>query len=200
MKKVQDHYFHLAKKEGYAARSVYKLQEANEKYHFIKYGQHVIDLGAYPGSWSQYVLKQIGKKGIVVGIDLNLPKIRDDNFRGLKEDVYSDFLPLIQDVLLFDVVLSDMAPATTGNKSVDHIRSIGLCERALEIAILSLREGGSFFCKVFQGGDFPGFVSLCKKYFKEVRIVKPKGSRSESVEIFVLGQGFTMAFIEKTSE
>jgi len=198
MKKVQDHYFHLAKKEGYSARSVYKLQEANEKYHFIKAADRVIDLGAYPGSWSQYVLKKVGKQGIVVGIDLNLPKIKDDNFKGFKADVYTDFLPLIQNIIPLDVVLSDMAPATTGNKSVDHFRSIALCERALEIAILSLKEGGMYFCKVFHGSDFQSFINLCKQYFKEVRIVKPKGSRSESVEIFVLGKGFKNPLAENS--
>lgn len=189
MKKLHDHYFIKAKDEGYAARSVYKLKEANEKYGFIKQGYAVLDLGASPGSWTKYAMEQTGANGRVVAVDIN-PLKNQGNCLFLQKSVFevtSD--EICQGVARFDVVLSDMAPKTTGAKDVDHLRSIALCECALELAKKVLKGSGVFFCKIFQGRDMDAFVRQCKESFKEVRLFKPKSSRSESVEIFVFAKG-----------
>ncbi|OPL12521.1 MAG: hypothetical protein AVO38_14940 [delta proteobacterium ML8_D] len=190
MKKVQDHYFKKAKEQGFPARSVYKLKEAQEKYGFLGQGQRVIDLGASPGSWSKYTSGLMGSKGLMVAVDVQKFDIIADNVRILQKNVYDlqsadlkEFSPY------FDVILSDMAPKTTGRKDVDHFRSIALAERALVLAGDLLRPGGTFFCKVFQGEDFAFFRDKCRKVFQSVRIFKPKSSRSESVEIFLLCTG-----------
>lgn len=190
MKKVQDHYFKKAKEQGFPARSVYKLKEAQEKYGFLKPGQRVMDLGASPGSWSKYTSGVTGSKGLVVAVDIQKLDIIADNVRLLQNNVYDlksaslkEFSPY------FDVILSDMAPKTTGRKDVDHFRSIALAERALVLAGDLLKPGGTFFCKVFQGEDFPFFRDKCRKSFQSVRMIKPKSSRSESVETFLLCTG-----------
>ncbi|MBW2164029.1 MAG: RlmE family RNA methyltransferase [Deltaproteobacteria bacterium] len=170
MKKVQDHYFKKAKKQGFPARSVYKLEEAQKKYRFLRPGQTVLDLGAYPGSWSKYAAGVAGPKGLVVAVDIQKPGVM----------AVREISPY------FDVVLSDMAPKTTGRKDVDHFRSVALAERALVLAKELLKSGGTFFCKVFQGEDLPSFRDNCKKSFRSVRVVKPKSSRPESVELFLL--------------
>lgn len=187
MRKTQDYYFKKAKKEGFPARSVYKLEEAQKKYRFLGPGQTVLDLGAYPGSWTKYVASLIGPSGLVVAVDLQKLGGMADNVRVLQRDVYSpEILDIIKNFPLFDVVLSDMAPKTTGRKDVDHFRSIALAERALFLAQEFLKPSGIFFCKVFQGGDFPSFRDRCRSIFKSVRVIKPKSSRPESVEIFLL--------------
>ncbi len=187
MKKVQDHYFKKAKKQGFPARSVYKLEEAQKKYQFLKPGQTVLDLGAYPGSWSKYAAGVAGPKGLIVAVDIQGPGVMADNIRLLQRDVYDLKLSKLRVISpYFDVVLSDMAPKTTGRKDVDRFRSIALAERALVLAKELLKTGGTFFCKVFQGEDFPSFRDNCKKSFRSVRVVKPKSSRPESVELFLL--------------
>lgn len=193
MKKVKDYYFKKAKKEGFAARSVYKLKEAQEKFHFIKKEEKVLDLGAYPGSWTRYASQVVGPKGLVIAVDINpLDKSSmggAENIIAITEDVFQLNMDRLKEISpFFHVVLSDMAPKTTGNKMVDQARSIALAERALEIALQVLVPEGSFFCKVFQGSDFPSFLKTVKDSFKEVRIIKPKSSRAESVEIFLLGR------------
>lgn len=188
MKKIQDHYFRKAKQEGYQARSVYKLKEAQETYGFLRKGQTVLDLGAYPGSWAQYVIEVIGPTGYLVAVDLAQPQKFADNMVPLKKDVMEleagDLLAIRP---IFHVVLSDMAPRTSGHRAVDHLRSMTLARKALELACAITDKEGAFFCKVFQGGDFPAFMAEVKKAFVTARIVKPKSSRAESVEIFVLG-------------
>ena len=198
VKRVQDHYSKKAKSEGYPARSVYKLQEAQKKYHFLKAGQNVLDLGASPGSWSKYAASVVGKQGKVVAVDLN-PLAHDyPNVRQIKADIYDLPLEKIkQDIECYDVVLSDMAPKTTGHKDVDHMRSINLAERALEIALQLLCDNGIFFCKVFQGSSFDEFRNQCRSYFKTVKVFKPKSSRSESVETFLFCSGLKQPHIEQ---
>ncbi len=187
MRKTQDYYFKKAKEEGFPARSVYKLKEAQEKYGFLRPGQTVLDLGAYPGSWTKYVARLVGPKGLVVAVDLQRLECVADNVSVLQGDVY-DLEPsdLMKISLVFDVVLSDMAPKTTGRRDVDHFRSIGLAGRALSFTQEILRPGGTFFCKVFQGEDFPAFLARCRSIFKSVRVIKPRSSRPESVEVFML--------------
>jgi 23S rRNA (uridine2552-2'-O)-methyltransferase len=186
--KWQDHYSQRAKKERYPARSVYKLQEIQKKYHLIKKGYKVLDLGCFPGSWLLYAGQQTGSSGVVVGIDLKPVTIHIPSHVKM---LTADVLKLHADSLGkdFNVVLSDMAPATTGNKTVDAARSLGLCESALLIAKRVLIPGGSFVCKVFQGQDFKSYSEEVRAHFKECKIFKPQSSRKASKEIFVIGLG-----------
>jgi 23S rRNA (uridine2552-2'-O)-methyltransferase len=194
MKEVQDHYFRLAKKEGYPARSVYKLKEAQEKFRFLKPVQHVLDLGASPGSWSKYLSRVLGPGGRVVAIDLNPLKVSAPNIEFIRGDIFE----LAPAMLLgdergssgrFHAVLSDMAPKTTGRKDLDHYRSMDLARQAAEIARRVLRHDGTFYCKVFEGEDLPEFRRWLSTIFRSVRLFKPKSSRSESVEIFLFCSG-----------
>jgi 23S rRNA (uridine2552-2'-O)-methyltransferase len=184
----QDHYSRRAKKDRYTARSVYKLQEIQQKYCLIKKGDKILDLGCSPGSWLLYAAKLTGDRGRVVGVDLKPVTIRaGPNIEIINGDVFDqDADTLGRD---FNVVMSDMAPATTGHKAVDAARSAGLCEAALAIAQDVLVPGGSFVCKIFQGPDFNQFVDAVKAGFDKQRIFKPKSSRKASKEIFVIGQG-----------
>lgn len=191
MKKVRDHYFKKAKKEGFPARSVYKLEETQKKFRFLKSGQTVLDLGACPGSWTKYVAGVVGPDGRVVAVDIQKVGVQGNNVHVLKRDVNDIQVAELKDIFTsFDVVLSDMAPKTTGRKDVDHFKSIALAERALVLAQDLLKTGGSFFCKAFQGKDFSSFQRACKASFRSVRVVKPKSSRPESVETFLLCKGF----------
>jgi len=187
----QDHYTQLAKKERFPARSVYKLEEIQKKYHIIKKGNNVLDLGCAPGSWLLYSANLTGNTGRVIGIDLvpvtiNVPShvrvytgdillMDDDFFKSLGTD--------------FNVVISDMAPSTTGNKIVDSTRSFNLCLTALSIAQMTLTVDGSFVCKIFQGEDFKTFIDSVQSVFKNHKIFKPKSSRKTSKEIYVIGFG-----------
>ena len=196
MRKVQDHYFKKAKKEKYPARSVYKLEEAQKKHRFIKSGDTVLDFGFYPGSWSIYAARVVGPQGLVVGIDLqDAKKISIANaaeIMWLCDDIMSDdIVEKMQEIRKnFSVVLSDMAPRTSGNKWVDQQQSLSLVRRVLELSASLLKKDGNFYVKVFEGEDFKEFVDSVRKSFKTVKIVKPKSSRSESREVFVLGMGF----------
>lgn len=196
MRKEQDFYFHKAKKDNYPARSVYKLEEAQSKHKFLKRKQRVLDLGCHPGSWSLYAAKIIGEGGVVAGVDIqhtDIPAQKDHaEIHWLCYDVYADELiaELRKQWPGFHVLISDMAPSTTGSRFADHQQSLRLVRRALEIAGLLLHENGSFYCKVFQGEDFPAFVEECKAHFAEVKVIKPQSSRVESREVFVLGLGF----------
>ncbi|MEE8552781.1 MAG: RlmE family RNA methyltransferase [Desulfobacterales bacterium] len=187
----EDHYSRRAKKERFPARSVFKLQEIQSKHHLIKKGDKVLDLGCAPGSWLLYAANLTGNKGQVVGIDLKPvaekvpPHVRiyngdiltlDDRFfESLGED--------------FNVVVSDMSPATTGNKHVDSARSYNLCQAALSIAQTLLIPGGSFVCKIFQGEDFKEFSDSVRSVFKSHKIFKPQASRKASKEIYIIGLG-----------
>jgi len=186
--KWQDHYARQAKKDKYPARSVYKLQEIQKKHHLIKKGHKVLDLGCFPGSWLLYAAQQTGSSGKVTGIDLKPVSIQvPSHVRVLAADVFNLEVGTLDKA--FNVVLSDMAPATTGNKAVDTARSINLCETALHIAKTVLAPGGSFVCKVFQGSDFNSFSEEVRCSFKARKIFKPRSSRKESKEIFVIGIG-----------
>lgn len=196
MKKVQDYYFKKAKKEGYPARSVYKLAEAHEKYGFLKRGDKVIDVGSFPGSWSMYASKICKPQGLIVGVDLQAGKRIQQSGRAPVEFVRGDItddetLVLIRSHAdIFNVVLSDMAPKTTGNKWSDQQRSLDLSRKAFDLCKVFLVSGGTFYCKVFEGEDFKEFYDELRPYFTRTKIVKPKSSRKESREIFVLGTGF----------
>jgi len=196
VRKVQDHYFKKAKKENYPARSVYKLEEAQNKFRFIKKGDTVLDLGCFPGSWSIYAARIVGPEGLVVGVDLQAAKkisiAKAAEIVWFCGDIMSkDIAVEIQETRKsFSIVLSDMAPRTSGNKWVDQQQSLNLARRALELAACLLEKGGRFYVKVFEGEDFKEFVDSVRRDFKTVKIVKPKSSRSESREVFVLGMGY----------
>jgi len=184
-----DHYTQKAKKEDYPARSIYKLQEIQQKTQLIRRGNRVLDLGCSPGSWLIYAARLIGESGQAVGIDLRpittkLPRNASahvGDLMNLSEELHN----ILGDG--YDVVLSDMAPDTTGNKALDAIRSAGLAEAALSIACERLVRGGMFVCKIFQGSDFGPFVEKVRVEFDNVKIFKPKSSRKASKEIFVIG-------------
>jgi 23S rRNA (uridine2552-2'-O)-methyltransferase len=185
----QDHYSQQAKKDRFPARSVYKLEEIQKKQRLIKKGDKVLDLGCAPGSWLLYAAKLTGPKGRVIGVDLKPLSIQaSSHIKIITADVFTlDIKSLGND---FNVVLSDMAPATTGHRAVDAARSYNLCETALNIAQSILLPGGSFVCKIFQGSDFNLFLDTVRAGFKELKIFKPQSSRKASKEIYVIGLGF----------
>ncbi len=173
----RDHFFHKAKKDGHLARSYYKLQEADRKYRLLERGMRVLDLGCSPGSWIEYSLERIGE-GRVVGIDRNEPGRVFKNVQFVQADIFTLDVDAIRDQWgPFDVVLSDMAPDTTGASTVDAYRSFELSSRALNIALAALKKGGSFFCKIFQGQEFREFLDETKKHFSKVNVFKPKSSQ-----------------------
>ena len=185
----QDHYSRRAKKEGKAARSVYKLEEIQQKHRLINRGDKILDLGCAPGSWLLYAAKLTGDRGRVVGVDLKPVKIQAaPNIEIINGDVFALGAGVLGND--FNVVISDMAPATTGHKAVDAARSAGLCEAALAIAQSVMLPGGSFVCKIFQGPDFNQFVDSVRAGFDKQKIFKPRSSRKASKEIFVIGLGF----------
>ena len=185
----KDHYSILAKKEHFPARSVYKLKEIQQKYNLIKKGDRVLDLGCSPGSWLIYAADLTGKKGQVIGVDIKPLSVKLPS----NVNVYITDILSVDDAFYeltgkdFNVILSDMAPATTGNKNVDAARSYNLCEAALSIAQKALIPGGSFVCKIFQGEDFNKFSDLVKARFKKSKIFKPQSSRKASKEIYIIG-------------
>jgi len=187
----EDHYTRRAKKEQYPARSVYKLQEIQKKRRIIRPGDRVLDLGCAPGSWLKYAGEQVGAKGLVIGIDLKpVKESLPANIRAYAGDIFA-LDEVLGDELAngFDVVLSDMAPATTGHKWTDSARSFELCRAALAVAGERLRPGGNFVCKIFQGEDFQSFSNAVKKMFNTHAIFKPQSSRKASKEIFIIGMG-----------
>ena len=190
--KWEDFYSRKAKKEHFPARSIYKLKEIQHKYKLINKGDKVLDLGCFPGSWLIYASDLAGQGGKVTGIDIKPVLIQvPSNVEFFKLDVFS----LLDDNLLkgadnnFNVVLSDMAPATSGNKRVDSARSMELCRAAISIAENNLVQGGRFVCKIFQGEDFKNFESSVKQLFHKHKIFKPQSSRKSSKEIYIIGSG-----------
>ncbi|MFW5747581.1 MAG: RlmE family RNA methyltransferase [bacterium] len=194
MRDKSDHYTLRAKKEGYPARSVYKLEEIQRKYNLITPGMNVLDLGAAPGSWSLFVLKKLGGRGSVTAVDLCPAKTLAG--RGKVFPIRGDFTdPEIRKRIAergpYDCILSDAAPATTGNRTVDTGRSYTLAAVILDIVAGMLRPGGSSAIKIFQGGDERELLERMRKMFDSARQIKPKASRKESFEVFLIGTGFT---------
>jgi 23S rRNA (uridine2552-2'-O)-methyltransferase len=184
-----DHYTHRAKEEKWVARSVYKLEEIDRKQRLIKRGDRIMDLGCYPGSWSQYLLSKVGKNGEVIGIDLFIPqKLSSPNFQFIKGDILNlETEQLLKNAGEIDLLLSDMAPKTTGNSITDCARSLELAYKALEIAVSLLKKNSHFLCKVFEGEDFKAFKDQVSKYFGQVRLIRPSAVRKRSKEIYLLG-------------
>ena len=192
--KVKDHYFNKAKSENYLARSIYKLEEIDQKYKVLKPGNLVVDLGYYPGSWIQYTSKIIGEKGKVVGIDIqevNKKLTGIPNVRVFQKDIFNiNDLAQLDVSEAFDVVLSDMAPSTTGIKTVDQARSLNLVESVFGLLPKFLKPGGNFVIKVFDSQEAQNYLKEQKKLFNEFHYLKPKSTRSISKEFFVIGKNF----------
>lgn len=190
--KWDDHYARRAKKEKWLARSVYKLQEIDNKYKLIRTGDRILDLGCYPGSWAQYAIKKTGSRGEVVGIDLSEPtRISFPNFRFIRGDVLGlDLEGLARDLETRDLVMSDLAPKTSGIKDADAGRSLALAVRALDIGSALLKEDGHFLCKILEGGDLATFKSGVSNLFRRVKLFRPKATRKRSREVYVIGMHF----------
>lgn len=187
----KDHYYHKAKENNFAARSVFKLEEIDQKFKMIKPGDIVLDLGASPGSWSQYSSQKVGPKGRVLGVDLSPVNVKLNNAVFIQADLRDLELKTVfqQHGFMppFDLVISDMAPKTTGIRSVDQARSTELCDLALRIAVEYLKPKGHFVCKFFHSDDFTALRDSMKKVFQRTEIVKPDSTRKISKEIFLIG-------------
>lgn len=190
-RRVSDYWTQKARADKYPARSVYKLEEVDEKHRLFKPGQKVVDLGCAPGSWTMYAAGRVGDRGLVIGLDLNKPSGNfSDNIRIIQADVMETPAADFKADGPFDIVMSDMAPKTTGVKNVDQARSMELCLAALTWARTLLKPGGVLLFKIFQGPDADGLIKDLNIEFKSVRRIKPKSSRSFSTEIFVLASGY----------
>ena len=187
--KWKDHYTDRAREERWLARSVYKIEEIDKKHHIICKGWRVLDLGCYPGSWSQYSIKKVGTKGQVVGLDLTKPEgFSAPNFRFIEADILTlDIEWLAQEIGPMHAVISDLAPKVTGIKVADTSRSMALAKRALEIAVAVLIKNGHFLCKVFEGEDLRAFKDRISSYFKQMRLIRPSATRKRSREVYMLG-------------
>lgn len=194
-RQLNDPYVAQAKREGYRSRAAFKLVEIDDKYHLLKPGMTVVDLGAAPGGWSQVAAKRVGAanaKGRVIAIDLlEMPEIPGVQFAQL--DFHTDDAPEKLTAMLggrADVVLSDMAANTTGHRKTDQLRIVGLVEIAAAFASEVLNPGGMFLAKVFQSGADAELLAQLKRDFATVRHVKPAASRQDSSERYVLATGF----------
>lgn len=195
-KRTSDHLTHKAKKEGYPARSVYKLEEIQQKYSVIGKKDRVLDIGAAPGSWSLYVSKLT--EGGVVSVDLNpldgsiRKKIagRINNALFIEGDIFDESVRRqLTQAGPYDCIISDAAPSTTGNRTVDAGRSYSLVTHIIEASTNLLHSGGNMVVKVFQGGDEKAILDLMKDLFVSVKAHKPKASRKPSFETYYIGKG-----------
>ena len=194
MKAYRDHYFLKAKQDKYPARSVYKLKEIDKRFRIFKKGMCVLDLGAAPGSWLLGAAEKVGPEGFVLGADIkNTDTPFPPNVLFMREDVFDrspEFEALLKEKGPFHVVMSDMAPSTTGHRGTDQARSAALCEEALALALACLIKGGSFVVKVFMGPDVKALADALRKSFAVVKSFKPASSRSESMETFYIALGY----------
>ncbi|OFZ14282.1 MAG: hypothetical protein A2X86_05390 [Bdellovibrionales bacterium GWA2_49_15] len=192
--KVKDYYYKKAKKENYLARSIYKLEEIDAKYKILKKGSLVLDLGYYPGSWIQYTSDQIGDDGRIIGIDLQEINKKLSNLKNVtlfKADFFG--LKDLGEIGLerkVDVLLSDMAPNTTGVKSVDQIRSLNLVEGIFELLPTFLRSQGKLVVKLFESQMAQDYLRKQKNHFEQFHFLRPQGVRSVSKEYYVIGLGY----------
>lgn len=194
MKKYRDHYFKKAKEENFPARSVYKLEEIDAKFNLLKAGQKVLDLGASPGSWTMYASERVKAAGRVVSVDLKPAGVTlPDNVHWFVDDVFNpgpDLLAELTGQTPFDLVISDMAPATSGIMITDQARSYDLACQALELAEKYLALDGAFVVKIFMGPDVKSFLDQTRTMFGAVKGFKPKSSRPESKETFYVASNF----------
>ena len=200
-REIHDHFFREAKRHGYRSRAAYKLTELDDRWKLLKPGSRVLDCGAAPGSWCQIAAERIGPRGRVIGVDLkpidplpNLPTVT--LLQGdLRETPAADLLERAGGP--FDLILSDMAPFTTGDPRRDHHRSVRLVTFVLDQCPALLAPGGSVVIKVFEGETYPELLTRLRGMFESSKGFKPKASRQESVEMFLVGRGYRPAGANK---
>jgi 23S rRNA (uridine2552-2'-O)-methyltransferase len=187
-----DVFFHKARQAGFAARSVFKLADLDRRFRLLHPGDRVLDLGCRPGSWLEYAVKGVGAHGRAVGLD-RLPLPRPvAGARVIQADVFTvTDAELLGEERAFDLVLSDMAPDTTGIRTTDQARSSALVEEALRRAEQVLAPGGAFVAKIFQGPDVASLRKQMQARWSEVHLVKPEASRAASTELYLVARGFT---------
>jgi 23S rRNA (uridine2552-2'-O)-methyltransferase len=188
----QDFYYRNAKRLAYRSRASFKLMQIDDRFDIIREGMTVVDLGAAPGGWLQVAAERVGPKGKVVGVDLQpieplegVHTVRGDLRR---EEVRQELIGLTDGKV--DLVLSDMSPNISGHYSLDHARSIELCEMALDFALRALSPGGNMVVKMFEGNLGNEFLAQVRRHFTTVKRHSPKASRSSSSEVYVVAQGF----------
>lgn len=187
---LHDHFFREAKRNGYRSRAAYKLLEIDDKRDILRKRDYVLDLGAAPGSWLQVASKCVGPRGKVIGVDLKeIDNLQLDNVTTMQEDVTELSLDTFGDDTVFDVILSDMAPNTTGNRTIDHHCSVRLCHTALDIAATLLRPKGNLVMKVLEGEAYKELLDRCESCFAVAKGFNPKASRAISTEMFVVCTG-----------
>ena len=195
MKGKPDYYWRKSKEEGYPARSVFKLQEIQQKLGPVKPAARVLDLGASPGSWSLYLLDMLAGGGSVTGVDLNEPDgklLARKNYRFLLGDFTSaEVGRKIAEAGPFDVIVSDAAPSTSGNRTTDTARSAEIAHAVIELCGRCLVAGGNCVLKIFQGGEEREVLARMRSLFAATKAFKPKASRSDSMETYFIGLGFT---------
>jgi len=188
-----DHYYRLARERGYRSRAAFKLLEAVRAFRLIRPGDVVIDLGCAPGSWLQVAREVVGPSGFVIGIDIRpIEPLNYENVKVIQADALSEGILAIMSSELpreADVLLSDMAPSLTGIRELDHARQVELSLAALRLARALLRPGGRAFVKASQGNSLPRLLSAFKRAFRTARCFKPKASRPESPEIYIVALG-----------
>jgi 23S rRNA (uridine2552-2'-O)-methyltransferase len=191
-RQINDPYVARAKREGFRSRAAYKLVEIDDKFHLLKHGARVVDLGAAPGGWSEIAVRRAGPSGRVVALDiLDIKPIAGVEFLHL--DFLDETAPArLKETLggRADVVLSDMAANATGHRQTDHLRIMALAEAAAFFAREVLAPGGAFLCKVLQGGTEAALLAELKRDFATVKHVKPPASRTDSAELYLLAKGF----------
>ncbi len=186
--KKADSFTRAAKAQGYPARSVFKLEEIDRRTRLLRAGQRVLDLGAAPGSWSKYAAERVGPKGRVLAVDLSeITAAMPAHVERIQGDVFALPAEELGRAGPYDVVVSDMAPATTGTRFADQARSFELFMRAVDVAEKMLAPGGSFVGKLFMGEDFARARDRLRDLFDEVRVLRPEATRSQSYEVFLVG-------------
>ena len=191
----RDPYVQRARRDGWRSRAVYKLEQIDQKERFLRPDMVCVDVGSAPGSWSQYVTKKLKGRAKIIAVDL-LPMDALPDVEFIQGDFQDE--AILEQMLLaigdegVDLVMSDIAPNTTGTRVVDQPRSMYLVELALDLARRVLKPGGSFVCKVFQGAGIDEFVNDTRNSFKRVRVMKPKASRAGSREVYLVARNYQL--------
>jgi len=194
MKRSADYYSKLARQSGYPARSVFKLQEMQERFSLFRAGQSILELGSAPGSWSKFCLQHLGNRGSLVAVDLE-PVCLDSpsaaRYRFLQGDIFSEQMAAtLREWAPFNAVFSDAAPRTSGSGLVDAEVSLQIAQRVLEIGCKTLRTGGNLVVKIFQGGGEGRLLKQMKAQFRQARAFKPQACRNQSRETYFIGLFF----------
>ena len=193
MRSINDYYSKRAKAEGYPARSVYKLEEIQRRFQILRKGMRVLDLGASPGSWSLYTAKIVGRGGSIIAVDLQdkFPSIKETQVTFLSGDIYDEALTeKLKSFSPYDCITSDAAPTTTGNRTVDTLKSAALAERVIYLGCQLLKPGGNLVVKIYQGADQQKILGTMRTQFNSAKQIKPKASRNESFEVFCVGTNY----------